>query len=67
VTDDVKPDDHCLDELRNAGVRVRGKPARICRLSDDRIAVIMPNGERQSMISFIPLSDATCGLNSRLL
>ena len=64
VTDDVKPDDHCLDELRKAGVRVRGKPARICRLSDDRIAVIMPNDDRQSMDFLYPALG--CNVRSEL-
>jgi thioredoxin reductase (NADPH) len=64
VTDDAKPDNHCLDELRKAGVRVRGKPERICRLSDGRIAVIMPNGERQSMDFLYPALG--CNVRSEL-
>jgi thioredoxin reductase (NADPH) len=64
VTDDAKPDDHCLDELRRAGVRVTGRPDRICRLRDDRIAVIMPNGERQSMDFLYPALG--CNVRSEL-
>jgi thioredoxin reductase (NADPH) len=64
VTDDAKPDDHCLDELRRAGVRVTGRPERICRLRDDRIAVIMPNGERQSMDFLYPALG--CNVRSKL-
>jgi thioredoxin reductase (NADPH) len=59
VTDDANPDGHCLDELRKAGVKVGGRPERICRLSDDRIAVIMPNGERQSMDFLYPALGCT--------
>jgi thioredoxin reductase (NADPH) len=64
VTDDAKSDDHCLDELRKAGVRVRAKPEWICRLGEDRIAVIMSNGERQSMDFLYPALG--CNVRSEL-
>jgi thioredoxin reductase (NADPH) len=64
VTDDTKPDDHRLDELRRAGVRVTGRPERIDRVSGNRIAVIMPNGERQSMDFLYPALG--CNVRSEL-
>jgi thioredoxin reductase (NADPH) len=64
VTDDAKPDDRCLDELRKAGVRVRGKPERICRLSDDRIAVIMPERRTSDMDFLYPALG--CNVRSEL-
>jgi thioredoxin reductase (NADPH) len=50
--------------LRRAGVRVAGRPERIDRVSDNRIAVIMPNGERQSMDFLYPALG--CNVRSEL-
>jgi thioredoxin reductase (NADPH) len=64
VTDEARPDDPCRDQLRKAGVKVLGRPERICRLSDDRIAVTLPNSEPQNMDFLYPALG--CNVRSKL-